>query len=64
MGKIPANSPAARRKPVFALDLDGPHVTPDAFTGRQFTRLKQLSYLLETQQIDPALRWRQGAPVV
>jgi nucleoside-diphosphate-sugar epimerase len=39
-------------------------LTPEAFNGRRFTRLKQLSYLLESQQIDPALRWRQGAPVV
>ena len=29
MRKIPTNSPS-RRKPEFALDLDGPHVTPDA----------------------------------
>jgi len=38
-------------------------LTPEAFTSRQFTRLKQLNYLLENGQIDPALRWRQGVPV-
>ena len=30
MRKIPTNSPAARRKAELPLDLDGPHVTPDA----------------------------------
>ena len=39
-------------------------LSPEAFNGRQFTRLKQLNYLRESDQIDPALRWRQGVPGV
>lgn len=36
-------------------------LTAEEFAGRKFTRLKQLLYLLETQQVDTTLRWRQGA---
>jgi nucleoside-diphosphate-sugar epimerase len=36
-------------------------LTADAFAGRRYTRLKQLRYLLETQELDSALRWRRTA---
>jgi len=38
-------------------------LTAAEFSGRQYTRLQQLNYLMETDQLDPALRWRQGAQV-
>ena len=33
-------------------------MSPETYQFRAFTRLKQLKYLLETQQIDPEFRWR------
>jgi nucleoside-diphosphate-sugar epimerase len=36
-------------------------MTPDVFNARSFTRLKQLEYLIHTQQIDRDFFWRNGA---
>ena len=36
-------------------------MTPDVFNSRGFTRLKQLEYLMSTQQIDQDFFWRNGA---
>jgi hypothetical protein len=33
-------------------------MTRDDFEFRAYTRLKQLKYLLETQQVDESLYWR------
>ena len=33
-------------------------MTPEVFEHRPFTRLKQLQYLMETQQVDDHLFWR------
>lgn len=33
-------------------------LTFEEFQGRKFTRLKQLKYLLETDQLDNTLRWK------
>lgn len=35
-------------------------MTADVFNGRGFTRLKQLEYLIRTQQIDQDFFWRNG----
>lgn len=35
-------------------------MTPETFTGRGFTRLKQLEYLIRTRQIDQDFFWRNG----
>jgi nucleoside-diphosphate-sugar epimerase len=35
-------------------------MTQGVFQHRTFTRLKQLEYLIRTQQIDPAFFWREG----
>jgi hypothetical protein len=35
-------------------------MTQAVFQHRTFTRLKQLEYLIRTQQIDPAFFWREG----
>ncbi|MGH8093087.1 MAG: NAD-dependent epimerase/dehydratase family protein [Chthoniobacterales bacterium] len=35
-------------------------LTPDAFNGRAFTRLKQLEYLIRTHQIDGDFFWRDA----
>lgn len=37
-------------------------MTPEIFNGRGFTRLKQLEYLIRTQQIDQDFFWRDGRP--
>ncbi|MEO8043560.1 MAG: SDR family oxidoreductase [Spartobacteria bacterium] len=37
-------------------------MTPEIFNGRGFTRLKQLEYLIRTQQIDQDFFWRDGQP--
>jgi len=34
-------------------------MTPDVFQYRTFTRLKQLEYLIRTQQIDKNFFWRE-----
>lgn len=36
-------------------------LTPELFNARSFTRLKQLEYLLRTQQIDRDFFWRNGS---
>lgn len=36
-------------------------LSPELFNGRGFTRLKQLEYLLRTQQIDQNFFWRNGS---
>ena len=36
-------------------------MTPEVFTGRSFTRLKQLEYLIRTNQIDQDFFWRPDA---
>jgi len=33
-------------------------LSSDEFQGRNYMRLKQLQHLLQTQQVDAALRWR------
>ncbi|MEO8439953.1 MAG: SDR family oxidoreductase [Spartobacteria bacterium] len=38
-------------------------LTPEAFTGRGFTRLKQLEYLIRTRQIDDNFFWQDQALV-
>jgi nucleoside-diphosphate-sugar epimerase len=35
-------------------------LTREEFASRNYTRLKQLNYLLDSGQLDPALRWRQS----
>jgi nucleoside-diphosphate-sugar epimerase len=35
-------------------------LTADEFQGRKFTRMKQMKYLLETDQLDQTLRWKKG----
>ena len=35
-------------------------MTPETFNARGFTRLKQLEYLIRTQQIDQDFFWRNG----
>jgi nucleoside-diphosphate-sugar epimerase len=35
-------------------------LTPESFNGRFFTRLKQLEYLIRTQQIDRDFFWKNG----
>jgi nucleoside-diphosphate-sugar epimerase len=39
-------------------------MTPEVFNARSFTRLKQLEYLIRTQQIDRDFFWRNGATQV
>jgi hypothetical protein len=34
-------------------------MTAEDFHGRKFTRLKQLTYLLETGRLDDSLRWKR-----
>ena len=36
-------------------------MTPDVFNNRGFTRLKQLEYLMRTQQIDQNFFWKNGS---
>jgi nucleoside-diphosphate-sugar epimerase len=36
-------------------------MTPDVFTGRGFIRLKQIEYLMRTQQIDQDFFWKNGS---
>ena len=36
-------------------------MTKEVFEYRTFTRLKQLEYLIRTQQIDPQFFWRNEA---
>ena len=36
-------------------------MTPETFNSPGFTRLKQLEYLIRTQQIDKDFFWRNGA---
>ncbi len=37
-------------------------MTAEDFHGRKFTRLKQLTYLLETGRLDDSLRWKREKP--
>ena len=36
-------------------------LTPDLFNARSFTRLRQLEYLIRTEQIDRDFFWRNGS---
>jgi len=38
-------------------------LTAEDFGSRKYTRLKQLKYLIETEQLDSALRWREGVRI-
>ncbi len=38
-------------------------LTAADFGSRKYTRLKQLKYLIDTEQLDPALRWKQGVRI-
>jgi nucleoside-diphosphate-sugar epimerase len=53
-GKYTARDGARQLRELF----ERIQMSPETYQFRAFTRLKQLKYLLETQQIDPDFRWR------